>query len=201
MAKLEEQNPGGAGLVFAAHNNHPRTAVCLRRSVTSTTRGCITATSKPLRRAVRLRLRPGDEDRYGLRRRPRLGRTQGVHSRAGGRGPPRHPKTCRADRASRKYRDITLADHRRRAGLGRLTGLTGKDEVIWLRECLKACVPDPELGEWTADAQVLMRDRRATQIAGSCQGSRRSRSSQRLASGSSTNSHFAGSQRSRRRFQ
>ncbi len=23
--------------------------------------------------------------------------------------------------------------------LGRLTGLTGKDEIIWLRACLKAC--------------------------------------------------------------
>jgi hypothetical protein len=30
--------------------------------------------------------------------------------------------------------------------LGRLTGLTGKDEVIWLRACLKACVTDPP---WT----------------------------------------------------
>ncbi len=29
--------------------------------------------------------------------------------------------------------------------LGRLTGLTGKDEVIWLRACLNACVPPPEL--------------------------------------------------------
>jgi hypothetical protein len=25
--------------------------------------------------------------------------------------------------------------------LGRLTGLTGKDEVIWLRACLAACIP------------------------------------------------------------
>ncbi len=29
--------------------------------------------------------------------------------------------------------------------LGRLTGLTGKDEVIWLRACLKACIPVEEL--------------------------------------------------------
>jgi hypothetical protein len=25
--------------------------------------------------------------------------------------------------------------------LGRFTGLTGKDEVIWLRACLTACAP------------------------------------------------------------
>jgi hypothetical protein len=25
--------------------------------------------------------------------------------------------------------------------LGRLTGVTGKDEVIWLRACLAACTP------------------------------------------------------------
>ena len=25
--------------------------------------------------------------------------------------------------------------------LGRVTGLTGKDEVIWLRSCLAACTP------------------------------------------------------------
>jgi hypothetical protein len=25
--------------------------------------------------------------------------------------------------------------------LGRLTGLTGKDEVVWLRACLAACSP------------------------------------------------------------
>ncbi len=31
--------------------------------------------------------------------------------------------------------------------LGRLTGLTGKEEIIWLRACLKACVRDLELAE------------------------------------------------------
>jgi len=31
--------------------------------------------------------------------------------------------------------------------LGRLTGLTGKEEIIWLRACLKACVWDLELAE------------------------------------------------------
>ena len=30
--------------------------------------------------------------------------------------------------------------------LGRLTGLTGKDEVIWLRACLAACTA---IAEWT----------------------------------------------------
>ena len=31
--------------------------------------------------------------------------------------------------------------------LGRLTGLIGKDEIIWLRACLKACVTAPEWSE------------------------------------------------------
>jgi hypothetical protein len=31
--------------------------------------------------------------------------------------------------------------------LGRLTGLTGKDEIIWLRACLKASVTTLELAE------------------------------------------------------
>ena len=56
--------------------------------------------------------------------------------------------------------------------------------------------PHREVGPWQGSQRP---DR--LQISGSCQGSRRSRSSQLLASASSTNSHFAGSQRSLRRFQ
>jgi hypothetical protein len=36
-------------------------------------------------------------------------------------------------------------DGRATGKFGRLTGLTGKDETIWLRACLKACVADLEL--------------------------------------------------------
>ena len=32
--------------------------------------------------------------------------------------------------------------------LGRVTGLTGKDEVIWLRACLTACTPWAWAGAW-----------------------------------------------------
>jgi hypothetical protein len=34
--------------------------------------------------------------------------------------------------------DVAVAGNRAALALGRFTGLTGKDEVIWLRACLAA---------------------------------------------------------------
>ena len=117
MAELEGQNPGGAGLVFAAHNNHsPQCGLPPR----------VRNIDNPGLYHGYFENRFGEQFVFVFDRATKtstvaggdVGWGQGVHSRAAGRGPPRHPKACRADRASRKYRAIRLADHRRRAGAG-----------------------------------------------------------------------------------
>jgi hypothetical protein len=133
MADTEEQEPDHSGLVFAAHNNHdPR---CGRPPRPRNT-------ANPGLYYGYFENRYGEQivfifDRHCFGRRPRLGRSQGVHLGL-------------LDVALRSTRDLATQVEEREArsrlpvidaalALGRLTGLTGKDEVIWLRACLAAC--------------------------------------------------------------
>lgn len=138
MAYPEEQDPGDAGLVFTAHNNHdPRYG-------------------RPPR--VRNTDNPGlyhgyFENRYGEQFVFTFDRATGTGMVSGGDlgwGDPKAFTLGLLDEALRSTRDLAAQVVGREAtsklpvidaalALGRLTGLTGKDEVIWLRACLGAC--------------------------------------------------------------
>src|SRR4051794_16515928 len=138
MADPEEQGPGDAGLVLAAHNNHdPRCGWPPR---------------------VRNTDNPGlyhgyFENRYGEQFVFTFDRATGAGTVSGGDLGWGEPKTFTRgllDEALRGTRDLAaqvqgddarsqlpVIDHA--LALGRLTGLTGKDEIVWLRACLEAC--------------------------------------------------------------
>ena len=140
MADPEGQDPGDAGLVFAAHNNHdPR---CGRPP-----RVCNFDN-------------PGlyygyFENRYGEQFVFTFDRATGAGTVSGGDlgwGDPRAFTLGLLDEALRSTQDLAAqvrgSDARSQLpvidaalALGRFTGLTGKDEVIWLRACLAACTP------------------------------------------------------------
>jgi hypothetical protein len=148
MAELEEQNTGGAGLVFAAHNNHtPHCGLPPR-----------------VRNIDNPRLYYGYfENRFGEQFVFVFDPATKTGTISGGDLDWGEPKTFTLGLVAEALSATrTLADQIVQQGsaetsgspiidaglaLGRLTGLTGKDEVIWLRACLKACVPDPELPE------------------------------------------------------
>jgi hypothetical protein len=115
MVKPEGQDPGDARLVFAAHNNHdPR---CGRYY------GCF-------------------ENLYGEQFVFTFDRATGTGTVSGG-------DLGLLDEALRNTRDLAAQVQGDAASglpvsdavlaLGRVTGLTGKDEVSWLRACLMAC--------------------------------------------------------------
>jgi hypothetical protein len=93
------------------------------------------------------------ENRYGEQFVFTFDRTTGAGSVSGGDLGWGHPKAFTLgllDEALRSTRDLAAqvkgSDARSKLpvidaalALGRLTGLTGKDEVIWLRACLTAC--------------------------------------------------------------
>ena len=138
MADPEEQDPGDAGFVFAAHNNHdPRCGWPPR---------------------VRNTDNPGlyygyFENRYGEQFVFTFDRATGTGTVSGGDlgwGDPQAFTRGLLDEALRSTQDLAArvegSDARSKLpvidaalALGRLTGLTGKDEVIWLRACLGAC--------------------------------------------------------------
>jgi hypothetical protein len=140
MADSEGQDPGDAGLVFAAHNNHdPRCGPPPR-----------------LWNADNPGLYYGYfENRYGEQFVFTYDRATGTGTVSGGDlgwGEPETFTLGLLDEALRSTRDlaarVTGSDERSQLpvidaalALGRLTGLTGKDEVIWLRACLTACTP------------------------------------------------------------
>jgi hypothetical protein len=148
MAKAEVQNPDCAGLVFAAHNNHtPQCGLPLRVQNTdnpglyygyfenchgeqfvfvfdrATKTGTISGGDLDWGKPKTFTLGIVEE---ALRSSQRLAEQIG---RQGNAETPRLPTI-----------DAALA-------LGRLTGLTSKDEIIWLRACLNACVTAPEWPE------------------------------------------------------
>jgi hypothetical protein len=138
MADPEEQDPGDAGLVFAAHINHdPRCGWPPR---------------------VRNTDNPGlyygyFENRYGEQFVFTFDRATGTGTVSGGDlgwGELKAFTRGLLDEALRSTQDLAAqvkgSDARSKLpvidaalALGRLTGLTGKDEVIWLRACLGAC--------------------------------------------------------------
>ena len=142
MVDPEGPDPGDAGLVFAAHNNHdPRCG-----------------------RPPRLRNTddPGFyhgyfENRYGEQFVFTFDRATGTVTVSGGDLGWDDPKSFTLDSLDEVHRNIeriaaqvvglgrtevsALPAIDAVLALGRLTGLTGKDEVIWQRACLTACAP------------------------------------------------------------
>jgi hypothetical protein len=138
MAQPKDQDPSDAGLGFSAHNtHHARCGVPPR-----------------LRNTDNPRLYYGYfENRYGEQFVSTFDRATGTGTVSGGDLGWAEPKTFSRgllDEALRSTRDLAaqvqgddarsqvpVIDHA--LALGRLTGLTGKDEIIWLRACLEAC--------------------------------------------------------------
>jgi hypothetical protein len=138
MTKPNGQDPGDARLVFATHNNYDER--CGR--------------PPRLRNTDNVGLYYGYfENRYGGQFVFTFDRATGtgtVSVRDLGWGEPRTFTLGPLDVALRSTRDLAAqvigSDARSKLpvidaalALGRLTGLTGQDEVIWLRACLAAC--------------------------------------------------------------
>src|SRR5215207_10135716 len=138
MADPEGHHPGDAGLVFAAHNNHHER--CGR--------------PPRLRNTDNLGLYYGYfENRYGEQFVFTFDRATGAGTVSGGDlgwGDPRPFTRGLVDEALRSTQGLAALVKGSHAmsklpvidaalALGRLTGLTGQDEVIWLRACLGAC--------------------------------------------------------------
>ena len=138
MADPERQDPGDAGVVFAAYNtHHERYGTPPRR-----------------RNAANPGLYHGYfENRYGEQFVFTFDRATGTGTVSGGDlgwGDPKAFTRGLLDEAHRSTQDLAVqvkgSDARSMLpgidaalALGRLTGLTGKDEVIGLRACLAAC--------------------------------------------------------------
>jgi hypothetical protein len=138
MADSEGHYPRDAGLVFAAHNHHDER--CGR--------------PPRLRNTDNVGLYYGYfENRYGEQFVFTFDRATGTGMVSGGDlgwGDPKPFTLGLLDEALRSTQDlaalVTGSDARSKLpvidaalALGRLTGLTGQDEVIWLRACLAAC--------------------------------------------------------------
>ena len=140
MADPEGHHPGDAGLVFAAHNNHDERC----------------GPPPHLRNTDNLGLYYGYfENRYGEQFVFTFDRGTGTGTVSGGDlgwGDPKAFALGLLDAALGSTHDLAARVVGSAAGsklpvidaalaLGRLTGLTGKDEVIWQRACLTACAP------------------------------------------------------------
>ena len=138
MADPAGQDPGDARLVFAAHNNHDKR--CGR--------------PPRLRNTDHLGLYYGYfENRYGEQFVFTFDRATGTGTVSGGDlgwGDPKAFSRGLLDEALRSTRDLAAQVQGSDAlsklpvidaalALGRLTGLTGLDEIVWLRACLGAC--------------------------------------------------------------
>jgi hypothetical protein len=147
MAKPKDQDAGDAGLVFAAYNTHHERCGAPPR----------------LRNTDNTGLYYGYfENRYGEQFVFTFDRATGAGTVSGGDlgwGDPKAFTRGLLDEALRSTQDLAAqvkgSDARLKLpvidaalALGRLTGLTGKDEVIWLRACLGAC---PGLAERSGD--------------------------------------------------
>jgi hypothetical protein len=140
MAIPKAHDPGDAGLVFVAHNNHDERCGPPPR----------------LRNTDNPGLYHGYfENRYG----EQFVLTFDLATKTGtvsggdlGWGEPKSFTLALLDQALRSTQDIAAQIVWQERGekatppvidaalaLGRLTGLTGKDEIIWLRACLGAC--------------------------------------------------------------
>ena len=148
MAELEGQNPGGAGLVFAAHNNHTPQCGLPPRVRTIDNLGLYYGYFENrfgeqfvfvFDRATKTGTVSGGDLDWGKPKAFTLGLLEEA-LRATQRLAEQIIRQGSAETSRLPIIDAALA-------LGRLTGLTGKDEIIWLRACLKACVTAPEWPE------------------------------------------------------
>jgi len=148
MAELEGQNPGGAGLVFAAHNNHtPHCGLPPRvRNIDNPElyygyfENCFGEQFVfVFDRATKTGTLSGGELDWGKPKAFTLGLLEEA-LRATRMLAEQIVRQGSTESSRLPIIDAALA-------LGRLTGLTGKDEIIWLRACLKASVTALELAE------------------------------------------------------
>jgi hypothetical protein len=138
MAKPKDQDPGDTGLVFAAHSIHDVRCGSPPR---------LRNTDNPARYHGYF------ENRYGEQFVFTFDQATGTGTVSGGDLGWDNPKAFTLgllEEALRRTEDLAAqvqgSDTRSKLpvidaalALGRLTGLTGKDEVIWLRACLEAC--------------------------------------------------------------
>ena len=145
MEKPEDQDPGDAGLVFAAYNTHHERC----------------GTPPRLRNTANPGLYHGYfENRYGEQFVFTFDRATETGTVSGGDlgwGEPKAFTRGLLDEALRSTRDLAAQVQGNEArsqlpvidaalALGRFTGLMGQDEDIWLRACLAACTA---FAEWT----------------------------------------------------
>jgi hypothetical protein len=138
MAKPEDEDAGDAWLVFSAHNTHHERCGSPPR----------------LRNSDNTELYYGYfENRYGEQFVFTFDRATGAGTASGGDlgwGEPRTFTRGLLDEALRSTQTLAAQVKGSDAGsrlpvidtalaLGRLTGLTGKDEIVWLRACLETC--------------------------------------------------------------
>ena len=138
MEKPEDQDPGDAGLVFAAYNTHHERC----------------GTPPRLRNTANPGLYHGYfENRYGEQFVFTFDRATETGTVSGGDlgwGEPKAFTRGLLDEALRSTRDLAAQAQGNEArsqlpvidaalALGRFTGLTGQDEIAWLRACLAAC--------------------------------------------------------------
>ena len=147
MAKRKDQDPGDAGLVFAAYNTHHERCGAPPRLRSTDNPGLYSGYF---------------ENRYGEQFVFTFDRATGAGTVSGGDlgwGEPKEFTRGLLDKALRRTQDLAAqvkgSDARSKLSvidaalaLGRLTGLTSKDEVIWLRACLEACT---DFAEWPGD--------------------------------------------------
>jgi hypothetical protein len=147
MAKPKDQDPGDAGLIFAAHNTHDERCGPPPRLQNTDNPGLYHGYF---------------ENRYGEQFVFTFDRATGTGTISDGDlgwGDPRSFTLGLLDEVVRDTRRVAaqvVEQGRTEASdlptvdaalaLGRLTGLTGNDEVIWLRACLAACTT---FAEWT----------------------------------------------------
>ena len=140
MAQPKDQDPSDAGLVFSAHNtHHARCGVPPR----------LRNTDNPRLYYGYFENRYGEQFVFTFDRGTETGTVSGGDL---GWGDPKAFTLGLLDEALGSTRDLAAqvkgSDARSKLpvidaaqALGRLTGLTGKDEVIWQRACLTACAP------------------------------------------------------------
>jgi hypothetical protein len=140
MAGPGGHHPGDAGLVFTAHNTHHERCGAPPR---------LRNTDNPGLYYGYFENRHGEQFVFTFDRATGTGTVSGGDL---GWGEPKTFTLSLLDEALRSTRDLAAQvkgnDARSQLpvidaslGLGRLTGVTGKDEVIWLRACLAACTP------------------------------------------------------------
>jgi hypothetical protein len=140
MADPEGKDPGDAGLVFAAHNNHdPRCGRPPR----------VRNTDNPELYHGYFENRYGEQFVFTFDRATKTGTVSGGDL---GWGDPKPFTLALLEQAFRNTGRIAeqimergrtetsnLPEIDAALALGRITGLTGKDEIVWLRACLAAC--------------------------------------------------------------